>query len=1662
MPLAMDLSPEEDKSKLPLDLQTEPVSPYSPKQESKNALSAALAEDNLRSDEGGVDVGGTFATNKDNIKNGNEQALRNNISALEQQKTISGAKNGFSQAILLGDNGLALGFAGVAQEATQNLKPDAVEFNALDKFRQDYPEADSNLQDNTQAVLASSMIANSNNDKEVTSGVLDTINETYRNLQKSANENGNSLKTDVLKGIVNGVPTVAQGVAENIGTLFPSIPNAAQSYLKDNLKTDASGNPINVDQMMEGLHKDLSNMKFKVGTTGKTVESMSAFAVAIGTVFSKLPIAAGAGLNFARTTAGVVIADASILQGMDSAANHFVEAFPSTKNAVFSWLGDRRKDSPWENKARQAIEAAVGNTVGEAAFKVAGKFFNVLKSIKDYKSTKASNAVMEKVAENPATTAAVMGDHATGGSLAQQKLSNNPDLSPIISDSMSTNDAIEATIPSIMKTPLDPKPEIGLMGMVDVNEVRAKTLERAKLLAEKSHQVARITDSELTPAIDDLAENIQGNYSKHKVLDVAIGKDANGTNITTVTLGQNGTGLGWTSEEIARNQTFGMNVDILAQPNGLFYATHSKAISEIGLTEAIDFSSSSMLMKVPGLRNALDMSSYLPQTLVQDIGLATNSRTTLKKTFINPLMKQYLKDVSKEEFGHVNTIAALGRDAVVDESGRTGRWFSKDEFNIHYKNLSGKETTPDNVYKSYQAYREINDWHYAVENSVEVARKDKMGMVELFTDTPDFSFRGNVIVKDTLQANDSFRVYVPSENKVLNKGEITASELSAKYQDYKIIQVEDAHQLESGEAVKYMLMHQDNFVTNMVDRIQVPYRAGGRVEYAGKYKYFSKQAVTSTDVNGNVINHNPLTHYVSQSRQELVLHTQALENARNAYRSAMEYGTDGGQITYKEVNGIKKDGTFTYSKTGKVLSAKEADAIISKTALVNTENMAIHVENKGINLEHPFEVRNDKELPVAYNTSNASYIDENHSGSTTWLMTNKKTKFRGRGERLLSPNELDAEVLSPHEAIEKSINSIINHGVAGNYTTRIAEQFTATAKAHNFLKPEFRDASPAKIFSEGTNAIQPSITGLADPDYQSLLTTLNSMQKALGYRSNAAKWKDAQIKSAIEYYESNAGSLLAPSTVKEFKVGDKTILKSTKLSRRTITDAMISFSHADPLQAANTFQYYSNFALKAAQFAMQAGSGYLETAKLHPVKATQALMGVATHANYFFREDISHAQKFNKPLMNLLGYKDGDAFISYLEHLKKSGYINVLDTHVDLARRKMVTGKHGTAFDLIDKGISKSTLAMETGEMINQMILHRTAYMKFEEQFPKLNIDSPSSAAWIIREADRLGYDMKSAIQRDVSKNIITAPLLRYKNFFVKVLEHNTIGGSRTLEEKAKYWTATAALTGFGFNETTHYWEQKFGLDKKGQSNVENGFLGWMTTNQQGDGAVDVSNLFSVGGGISSIVDLVTTGEAFNYLQTPLGQILSKVKDKAWNSALFLSQLGSKDATTNIQISQNALIEASKIASFMSPATRGSVALETGKLYSEKGALITEGISNTAAIATMLGFKSTDEIKYGYNVGLMKDRKTENTERADAVYYALQKSKMVDRSTRAGEAEFNSWIDLSLHFSNNPDKSEILKLVNTKERYSEQGLSSTTRKIKQQDLAREAFKEINK
>lgn len=1582
--------------------------PYSEKQTNIIAATKAYSDRNLQPNSG-IDPAVVYSTTKSQLVNGQEQLVRESAQAAENSDTLQGASEIFKEAVADGDVNRAQAAVDLAKEVAP---PDSMEFTALDSFRKDLPAADFKTQDESQALLASSLRANQNKDKDNNKGILYNLGVKEANLVYSAQQHGNTLTTDVMKGIANGLPAAIEGFADNVNRLLP---DAYWKMINEN-------NPEELRKsVLTQVNKNTLG-RLDTGDVGKVAETATSFIIAMAIPLAKLPKAMGVvgatsvvegtilsatgqvlgattatsavatatgitkGLNWTRVMASAIIADAAVFQGMDSAVKSITDAYPTVKvlgvevdvkNTLTSWLGDRREDSPWENKAKQVLEATGLNLIGE------GVVFAALKGIKLLKGAKLNNSPVEVASENIMTVSTVMGDRPTGTYIASVKMLGE-DLDPITDALIQKGDVAATVIPSMAKTPLDVKPEVGLMGDViaKLNEVSANK-QVAKFYSEVNIP-DRLSANELEGAQKATLNRLSGLYGENRIADVKY-ETKEGLNTITLQVGRK-SGGGFKTEASAikaGNQIDGSSV--IKLPNGEYFVTKTHAVRETGFTNPWDLASSVVYSNPLG-RQLAHGGNYIPDEILEGHHLAENSGVQIKNKYLTPIVNKY-RAVNKDDFNTINNILAMGRDTIVEDAAGNktrGSWYTPREFAVHYERMTGKLPTTK-VSDSYKAYREMSDLQHALENHQQWVRLNAKGFEELHSAHADFDFRGHAILKDNLTLTEKYHVYSPSDKKVFRPNELTPDELAIKYSDHRLMELEGDTFVEGHGVVKYVLMNKDDFSLSMLDYGQVGYAAGGRVVYAGKY--FAKQAVVDTLEDGTKVARNPLVPYTSASRQEMIEGTTLIENARNAYKSIVE------NTTYKPVIGVGDNGVFKYSSKGGKLTVKEAEDIIGKTSAGDIDNLTKMVEEGSFRLDTPWEVTRDRELPLSYDKDIPSYIDSDHSGQGAWLVSHGKSRFKARtltGLRNLQDEA--ADVISPFDTLSESYSNLARYGMLGDHLDRVSEQFASTAKAYGLLKPEFETASVSKIFSAGANAIQPPAgTTLMNSDYQTALSILKSLQTGLGFKGDIALQKDAILNSAAEWLDSKGIPILEKDVTKSY------LNPKAYSTKRAVAD----LSSADPIQAAKSFMFQTNFGLFAVkQFITQGLGGTVTTAMFHPVSATQGLMSSLVHANYYFRQDAGEALSTNPAVLALMGFTGKNAKADYTKMIKVAqdiGFVVIDGSYVDIGAQKALTGRKGIFFDMWDWVKDKGAYAFRTGEAMNQIVAFQAAYKNFQKQFPTTDTGSKEAAGWISREASKLTVYMKSSIKRELlGKGVLTVPL-QYLNLPLNLLEATTIGKKFTAKQKGLFWASQIALWGTD-NDIANSIEDTLsdmGVKVKGLATYITDGLIQSLVNQT-DFKIDLGGGLNPFGALNSVYERLATEDAkfWPIMGGAIGSKIGQIEDHATKAWYLLNSKDGKPLADNFKLTRDAISEIAKVTASWGAYSRGELAKKDGTIRSSRtNQVLVDGINNKTATAMMLGLQSKElSDLYKLDAPRVRDIERKINDYANSVSYFTSKA----------------------------------------------------------------------
>lgn len=1609
---------------------TAPLQSQSDNQANLTALNAALAKHSLT--DGQTNPFDDFSNNKEQIKAGNEQGLRDEIGTLEKNKTTEVLQNQFikqAQDPFATPEDLKA-TVDVAKDH-QVIKPDAVEFNALDAIRVDNGTSkSSDTLDKGQSLLASGALLNKKLDAKNLDNSFKGVMERMADPKTGFRS---TWQAQSILGVANGLPEL---VNQGSITVQKALPNAYWKMLNngdyESFKQSVIANTGHVAP------------EFSLNDTGKAVSHLSAFSIAmLGPLKAFDAIGATTGINGgvnALRNIGSGVLAGQAFDPVEDSLNQIAQAYP---NLPLPEYFSEKPSSFSDSKFRQALSDTGLMAAGEGGIKIFGELF---KGAKSYIQAKNSLIPAQKIAANPINTTIAMGDTNSAAVLADGKL-NDINIDPVVDKVISEDHALESVTPSILKTDADVKMDVGIQSEIQAVANKRAYVDKITKINSNYFQVARLNATEQAAANQSTKESILGIYGQKAVSDVSFAKEGDFT-MATVQLG-NKDGTAFASEEEAHNAAVRMgftpkDYELQTTPSGSNYIKTQHTVTEVGFTQPVPINLIPRRFANPFLQPILNAFNYVPEAVRAEASVAALSRAPIKNTLVTPIAKRYV-GIPKDDFNAVNTILATSRDAI-REDGSTGVWFTDDEFSSKFKQLTGKSPS-EKVIDSHRAYKEGEYLAYLVGNDQEFNKKAAKGMIEFRSNREDFSHSGNAIVQGDLSAINKYHVYDPESGKVLSPLNPLTSEELSKYEGHKVVALEGHVQVGQGnESAKYIVMKPHDFTAAPLDRFQVSYREGPRVNYPGKY--FSKQANTSVMSDGSTILLNPHTHFTSLSRQQLIEHTTALEDARLAFKSAVDGDT------YKTVRGIKQDGTFVYKEVGGRLTNEEANKIITRTAIRGVDDFGDRVAAGTLSKDHAFEVRRDKELPSLYDKStDISYVDPDHSGVTSYLTTQGQTKFRGRGDRLYTPEEEASQVLSPQATLERSLNSVINAGKTGNYILRAQNQFSETAKAFGLLKPEFMNSSPSEIFSEGLNAIQSrpqvSKTGFFDKDYQALKGLYNSTRRTLGFKSTSTLMYEETVEKYAEWCDKQG---ISPFTH---------IPLSPDFKRQ-----VANLSESNPLRGFNTLLHYSNFGFfNTSQFIIQGVGGALATIAQEPIKGMQAGAAAIFYSAHLFHEGASEAMSKLTPAMKLMGFKDGEQAITLANLMKKAGAVDATGSHIDFGKQISAATNRGTGTALFDSAIKLGDAPLRTGEALNQMVAFHAAAMKMIDEYPKMAINSSEFAGHVLAEQEKILFNMRGVMSRQMNSVPALNTFLKYKNFSFNVLEALTTSTAFTPAQKAKMGVGMVGM----FGTTSYYGMDSMlknaGVDEKANPGLtkayKDGIIGALVdvgSNHKLD--LDTTGMFSPIQNLEDYYLQIATSD--NKLWPTMGgPLYSKVQqagDHVGKALHFLEAIdnAAKDhrSIDKLQMTEEAAKEVGKVVSSWNNYEKGQVAFRTQQTFDRTGSPIVNNISQETAIAMITGLKSGEEARYWRDTApKVKDIYQKAKDRAAEITSTMREGDTIDINTPQGQAAFKALSDkVEFLTTATPDVDPILIQKAVKGNIRKGMISSADKAKRVQDL----------
>jgi hypothetical protein len=404
---------------------------------------------------------------------------------------------------------------------------------------------------------------------------------------------------------------------------------------------------------------------------------------------------------------------------------------------------------------------------------------------------------------------------------------------------------------------------------------------------------------------------------------------------------------------------------------------------------------------------------------------------------VSRLGNKLMKDVTKLSWAE-----KTGLGEVLELGRKLEGWFD-------LNTLKNRFSLTDNQILAYNSIKLMDDINWKVTNSSVYSRLQREGFhtlkinkekaVELGIDS---TFNAKPL--DTIANADHKTIYNITTGKYLDSGDV--KELTKlKSKGYVFASLEGSRDTEKLSAVQYIIGSSSDIKVKPLALKQVPYIAGGRIEYAGTH--FVKQGRISKTKAGLSILLRSRTHGVGTQAEATI------------WAKKMEAG--------------RKVANDSLSDTGKVVATVDQDKAMQLATGGLQSSVAKYVEYVGLkNLSMPFEAVTDgqelrsvlQEVAKGVNRHPADAAEVNtiqRMMSPRW--GDHKSK---RGIRKFGFDGSPAPVINPMDAASKSLTRALNLITLDKWKARHIDKFFRTfgeiledsinrSPASHFLEPRY-------------------------------------------------------------------------------------------------------------------------------------------------------------------------------------------------------------------------------------------------------------------------------------------------------------------------------------------------------------------------------------------------------------------------------------------------------------------------------------------------------------------------------------------------------------------------------------------------------------------------------
>lgn len=764
------------------------------------------------------------------------------------------------------------------------------------------------------------------------------------------------------------------------------------------------------------------------------------------------------------------------------------------------------------------------------------------------------------------------------------------------------------------------------------------------------------------------------------------------------------------------------SIEIHQNSDGQWFPKIKQNVLETGIATPV--------LKDADFKGVFKVSQYLKNldNIQPDIFNQTRSTMTLEKSkFMTQIVKPWADNIRGLSKSSTKAVAAVTERGRLRGNGEEPKWYTQQEFQDHFYDVAGRYPTEKETL-AYYSGKELNDINYHIFNNEMYVQKFRRGLQTV-------SVKNDLHGLDTGKVNgriinnpdfDQMRVLDSEEFAHIPAGSDTAN-LNRKMATgrYRVVELEKEFQRAAGDdPAKHILAPIQDTTLGPLSQDQLGYVEGGNVEYRGKW--FSKQANIGNFQDGNKYWSRPITHVVGTTRKQIAAWTDAMEEARLAYRDPN-------------------------------MSELEKRRIIDRSPAETFDKFDRLVKDGKINPDMPFETVFDKQQPTAMTKmgdKDAKWIEPDESPYEGYNISRGRMYYSKKGEeQLKDPQGNYAETIDPNTTLNRAIQNAAQTRAFGDYNRQVMDEWSRVATPYLDKVSYGNNTDSANLFFNGKFQ-RDFDKGDTHILHNQLEMMRNTHLRFMGMQSPEQRWTYTAALKFSNWIESKG------------KWGEWLAAKSL--------DRMSS----NPVTAAKGMVYDKDLGMfNPARLWVHTQTG-IQAMAIDPIYGARSA-GMLLPTTHLMLNRSENLLDYYATRLKMIHGMEPDQYKQMIRSLRNSGWLNVSGEQVNLDNYMNALG--GSA---LGKGVETfretGRMFQNLSERFNRVTAYQMAYKKVLDSNPKMQLDSSEFLGRVNNQANQYTMNMLNSSAAFWQRGPLSVPT-QFHGYQMHVLENvlpKSFGGS--------------------------------------------------------------------------------------------------------------------------------------------------------------------------------------------------------------------------------------------------------------------------------------------